>query len=271
MLKCIKITLIRQVEQGGKMKKWSLWMVYVLLFSAFVCLLGGAAWAAQSTADAVIDSTAKENILKKILAAPQTSVDKQAYTIGYGDILSVNVYGEGDMAVTGGGDTAVVGGAAGTGEGGDQLRRRSDGAEVRMDGRVSLRHIGDVQAVGLTTTQLADYLKQLYSSIFSDPILTVTLLQSNSRRYTVMGKVVNPGIFYLDFPVTIVQAVARSGGFTEWANHDISVIRQGGGPVDSQDVQQGERVITFDYDAFLKGRDLDKNVSIVANDVVIVH
>jgi len=249
MLKCIKITLIRQVEQGGKMKKWSLWMVYVLLFSAFVCLLGGAAWAAQSTADAVIDSTAKENILKKILAAPQTSVDKQAYTIGYGDILSVNVYGEG----------------------GDQLRRRSDGAEVRMDGRVSLRHIGDVQAVGLTTTQLADYLKQLYSSIFSDPILTVTLLQSNSRRYTVMGKVVNPGIFYLDFPVTIVQAVARSGGFTEWANHDISVIRQGGGPVDSQDVQQGERVITFDYDAFLKGRDLDKNVSIVANDVVIVH
>jgi len=246
------------------MKKRYLAFVNVWLVLCAVVLSGGVSvWAAQSTADLVIDNTAKENIRKEIVG-PSGSTANQEYTLGYGDVISVTVYGEGNMAVTGGGDGAqpAVGEAAGGG--GGQLRRVADGIEVRMDGRISLLHIGDVQAVGMTTTQLADYLKQLYSTIFSDPILTVTLVQSNSRRYTVMGKVTNPGIFYLDFPVNIVQAVARSGGFTEWANHDVSVIRQ-------QNGLHGEKVITFDYDSFLKGKDLGKNVNIQPDDVVIVH
>jgi protein involved in polysaccharide export with SLBB domain len=86
-----------------------------------------------------------------------------------------------------------------------------------------------------------------------------------------MGKVNNPGIFHLDFPVTAVQAVARSGGFTEWASHEVSVIRQGSGQTTVKGSSGKNTVIKFDYDDFLKGKGLDKNVYIQANDVVIVH
>jgi polysaccharide export outer membrane protein len=137
-----------------------------------------------------------------------------------------------------------------------------------MDGRISLKHIGDVKVVGMTLTQLADYLKKLYSSVYDDPIVTVNLLQSNSRRYTVMGQVNAPGIFYLDFPVTIVQAIARSGGFNEWANHDVTVIRQGSRL--SGDQAGDKKSLEFDYDDFLKGKDLEKNIYLQPNDVVIV-
>ena len=140
---------------------------------------------------------------------------------------------------------------------------------MRMDGRVSLRHIGDVKVVGMSLTQLADYLKKLYASVLEDPIVTVTLLQSNSRRYTVMGQVNAPGIFHLDFPVTIVQAIARSGDFNEWAKHDVTVIRQGS---DSTSVKsKGKKTVKFDYDDFLDGEDLENNIYLQADDVLIVH
>ena len=58
-----------------------------------------------------------------------------------------------------------------------------------MDGRVSLLHLGDVEAVGFTLTQWADYLKVLFATVYEDPVVTVVLEQSYSRRYTVMGKV----------------------------------------------------------------------------------
>ncbi len=36
---------------------------------------------------------------------------------------------------------------------------------MRMDGRISLKNIGDVDAVGFTLTQLADYLRELYATM----------------------------------------------------------------------------------------------------------
>jgi len=246
-------------------------MANVVLLACIIGLSGGiSGWAAQSSADVVVDNATKQTLRQEILSAAAATGQQQGYIIGQGDILSVSVYGEGNMAVSGRGesDSPLTGAAA---AGAPQTRPRAEGIEVHLDGTISLRHIGDVLAVGMTSSQLADYLKKLYSAVFADPILTVTLVQSNSRRYTVMGKVANPGIFHLDFPVTIVQAVARSGGFTEWANHDVSVIRQGHGNMASGVNSSANTVSKFDYDAFLKGRNLEKNIYIQPDDVIIVH
>ena len=233
-----------------------------------VLLSGGSVLAAESTTDVVVDSAQKEKLRREIIGDMQLSGEQEEYLIGHSDFLAVSIYGEGNMAAASASDSTPT--AAGAGAGGaDTIRRVAGGVEVRMDGRISLKHIGDIQVVGMSLTQLADYLKKLYVSVFDDPIVTVTLLQSNSRRYTVMGQVTNPGIFYLDFPVTIVQAIARSGGFTEWANHDATVIRQGGPLASGKN--QDKKSLQFDYDDFLKGKHLEKNVNIQPNDVVIVH
>ena len=119
--------------------------------------------------------------------------DKE-YVIGYRDILYVEVYGEGSMAIGPGSpaaETAASGSKMGA-EGQDLVRGRGAGAEVGPDGRVSLRHIGDVYVVGMTLTQFADYLKKLYSTVFGNPNLITSLVQSNSRQYTMMGQVKAP-------------------------------------------------------------------------------
>jgi len=240
-----------------------------ILVSMILCCLQQAT-AAQSTKDVVVSTAEKEKLRKEIVGDLVLPGEQDEYVIGHGDILSVTVYGEGDMAASsasgrGGSGGPAVAGAAG----GEQQRETASGIKVRMDGRISLKHIGDVQVAGMTLTQAADYLKKLYQTVFDDPIVTVVLVQSNSRRYTVMGQVNSPGIFFLDFPVTVVQAIARSGGFTEWANHDVTIIRQGSGPQKKRNREK--KTLTFDYDDFLKGRDLEKNIYLQPNDVMIVH
>jgi len=157
--------------------------------------------------------------------------------------------------------------AAGNTGSGAQDRNTGTGAQVRIDGKISLKHIGDIEAAGLTLTQLADYLKVIYATVFDDPVVTTVLVQSNSQRYTVMGKVVRPGVFHLDYPINIVQALARSGGFTEWANSKITLVRKDG----PKDDLFKENTLEFDYNGFQMGKNLERNILVHSGDILIVH
>jgi polysaccharide export outer membrane protein len=255
-------------------RKISQRVVQVFLLFIFTLVLTPLCHAAESTADVSADAALKEKARQQILGASAGPLIDDEYRIGYRDILYVSVYGEGSMAVGEGiqAQAAISDTGDTRASGGDFLRGRGSGVEVRIDGRISLRHIGDVSVVGMTLTQLADYLKQLYSTIYGDPVLTVTLVQSNSQQYTVMGQVVNPGLYHLDYPLSLVKAVARAGGFTEWAKSDITVIRQF--PTESAGDQAKDgpgQTFKFDYNEFLKGRGLEKNIIIKSGDVIVVH
>jgi len=218
------------------------------------------AFGAQSTADVPVTEEVKAKALQSVLgkSADRVAPGKE-YVIGHGDLLRVQVYGEGDMSAAG---PQVVQ----TQRTPDGPRPGDGGVPVRMDGRVSLKHIGDIEAVGFTLTQFADYLKVLFASVYDDPVVTVVLEQSNSQRYTVMGKVMTPGIFFLDYPINLVQVIARCGGFTEWANLELTVVREGGG----SKLFSGN-TLKFDYDDFLEGKKVERNIFINSGDFIIAH
>lgn len=229
----------------------------LLVFSAFAD-----GWAAQSTADVPVTGEMINEARTKVLGNSQAAGPTESeYVIGQGDVLSVQVYGEGDMS-------AANVTAARSEQAEDSPRGGGGGVQVRMDGRISLKHIGDVDAVGFTLTQLADYLKEIFSSVYDNPIVAVVLVQSNSQRYTVMGKVSHPGIFHLDYPINLVQVVARCGGFTEWAETEIKLVRKN--PKKNADLFTGN-TLSFDYDDFLDGKQLEKNVLIEPGDIIIVN
>jgi len=233
-----------------------------VLSLVLVVFCSSSLFAAQSTKDMTASDDLKQQARTKVLGGGEVLPQQDPeYVIGYGDLLEVQVYGEGSMAVSAppayddlGKETA--GNAAGT------------GIPVRVDGRVSLKHIGDVDVVGMTLTQMADYLKILYKTVYDDPIVTVVLKQSNSKLYTVMGKVVNPGVYNIEQPINLVQVIARCGGFTEWSNSELTVVRENGSKKSS--LFTGN-TLQFDYDDFLAGQDLDKNVIIQSGDIIIVH
>lgn len=238
----------------------------ILMLCALVVLpVNGQVWAAQSTADVPVPDSLRVAAREKVLGATTTTPSEEEYVIGHGDVLSVQVYGEGEMSAAG---PTTVSKEMQTD---DSLRDGAkSGVNVRIDGRISLKHIGDVDAVGMTPTQLADYLKEIYAAVFDNPIITVVLLKSNSQRYTVMGKVVKPGVYFLDYPINLVQVVARCGGFTEWTKSEITLVRN-----DLKKNKQSQsfsgNTLIFDYGDFLDGKNLEKNVLIQTGDIVIVN
>lgn len=240
------------------MKKLSAMLLLLWFFSA------STSFAAQSTADVTASSELKQSARIEVLGPQAKSFPSQEeYIIGHGDVLSVSLFGEGDMAAS------PRAGISRNMESGDTPRFTGTGVRVMMDGRISLKHIGDVEVVGMTLTELADYLKKLYSTIYDQPIVTTTLEQSNSLRYTIMGNIAGPGIFFLDYPLTLVQALARSGSFTEWANKKVTVVREQVKEKDRGLFQ--ENTIEFNYGDFVSGKDLEKNIMIQSGDIIIVN
>lgn len=233
-----------------------------LLCALIVFFARGNGWTAQSTADVPVTEEVVAKARVSALGDSQaTGPISSEYVIGHGDVLSVQVYGEGDMSAA-----TIAADRSETTE--DGLRNQGGGVQVRIDGRISLKHIGDIDAVGFTLTQLADYLKKIYATVYNDPIITVVLVQSNSQRYTVMGKVVRPGIFYLDYPINVVQSVARCGGFTDWAKTKIRLVRKS--PNKDEKIFK-ENTLSFDYGDFLDGKQLEKNILIEPGDIIIVN
>ncbi len=217
--------------------------------------------AAQSTADVPVTKEVMDKARQKVMAQGNSnSKGADEYVIGIGDVLNVQVYGEGNMGI----ETPT---AAREGSTNDGARAGAGGVTVRIDGLISLRHVGDVDAVGFTLTQLADYLKEIFATVYDDPVVTVVLVQSNSQRYTVMGAVQNPGVFHLDYPINLVQVVARCGGFNRWANSELTIVRKDAGG----DKLFHENTLEFDYDDFLAGKELEKNIFIKPGDIIIVH
>ncbi len=235
-------------------------MLKIKLLLLFLVLLveHGTVFAAQSTDVKGSTIEDKKRILNEVIGKKTNMLPSQdEYVIGHGDILTVSIFEEGNMSAVVTPGTTAQGGTSGM------------AIQVMMDGRISLRDIGDVEVVGLTLTELANYLKRLYEVIYTDPIVTTTLLKSNSLRYTVMGEVKQPGVFLLEQPMTLVQIIARSGGFSQWAEKEITLVRE------RTDLQiEGlfkDNTLEFDYDDFISGKDLKKNVQVYSGDYIIVH
>ena len=133
---------------------------------------------------------------------------------------------------------------------------------VRIDGFVSFPLLNDVQAAGLTTAQLTQSIQDGLKDYISNPVVTVTVREPASKRFYILGEVVNTGEYPLIKSLTVLQAFAIAGGFTEWASKkEIILMRQEGGK---------EKIYRVNYRDIVKGKDVEQNIKIEANDTIVV-
>ena len=157
-------------------------------------------------------------------------VDPKTYVIGPEDVISIGVFHE------------------------QELTRAES---VRPDGKITMPLIGDIQAEGLTPERLKTQLKQALSTYINNPDVTITILQVNSKRYTIAGQVMRPGPAALVLPTKVFDALS-SVGFKDFANtKKIVIIR-------------GTKRIKFNYNEVLHGKHLEQNILLEAGDTIYV-
>ncbi len=133
---------------------------------------------------------------------------------------------------------------------------------VRQDGKISFPLLNDVQAAGRTTTELKKSIEAGLKDYVAAPNVTVTVINPGSQRFYILGEVENTGEYPLTKNLTVLQAFALAGGFTEWASKkEIILFRQ---------VDGKEQVIRINYKDIVNSKDFSQNVKIVADDTIIV-
>ena len=140
---------------------------------------------------------------------------------------------------------------------------------VRPDGFISLPIVGDVAAAGRTPAELAGEIRQKLQPYVQEPRVTVLVREVNSARVYVTGEVAHPGAYPLRGRVSVLQAIALAGGFTDFANRDgILVVRKGDQagqiPVRYRDL------VTHEEKKDSQEQRLDPDVDLMPGDTVVV-
>ena len=133
---------------------------------------------------------------------------------------------------------------------------------VRPDGKISLPLLNDVQAAGLTPTQLSEEITTDLKKFITDPQVTVIVTQINSQRVYILGEMTRPGAYPLLPGMTVLQALSSAGGFTPFANmKKIYVLRNEGGK---------QEKFPFNYKDVVKGKNAGENIVLKAGDQIVV-
>jgi len=203
-------------------------MISTLRTVFFCCLLILGSFARAQETNAAGGSPQSE----KPVAAATTDND---YKIGPQDVIRIDVWKEPDISRT---------------------------IPVRPDGKISLPLLNDVQASGFTALQLAASLRESLSKYLNNPQVTVTVTEINSRRVYLTGEIARPGALPLLPNMTVLQALASGGGFTQFAKlKNIYVLR----------TENGKQVKhPFNYKEVVKGNLAEQNIQLQPGDVIVV-
>lgn len=168
-------------------------------------------------------------------AAKKSATSDPNYVIGAQDMLDINVWKELDLSRT---------------------------VPVRPDGKISLPLLNDVQAAGLTPTQLAEQITASLKKFVTGPQVTVIVTQINSQRIYLMGEVTRAGAYPLLPGMTVLQGLSSGGGFTQFANlKKIYILRT----VDGKQEKHA-----FNYKDVVSGKATDQNIVLKAGDTIVV-
>lgn len=89
-------------------------------------------------------------------------------------------------------------------------------------GRMEVRYIGGVSAAGKTASEVQKEVQErLADGYLKEPVVSLTVVEINSLHCAVLGQVAHSGSIKFTPGMTIVEAIAQSGGFTPLARKNL--------------------------------------------------
>jgi protein involved in polysaccharide export with SLBB domain len=162
---------------------------------------------------------------------------QERLTLGPGDVLNFSLFGQKELTRV----EVVIG----------------------PDGLVSYLQARDVRAAGLTIDELRAKFDEALASYYRAPRTIITPAAFRSKKYFILGSVAQKGVFTLERPMTIIEAIARARGLETGLQYR-NIVEL----ADLQRtflVRRGERMPVDFEKLFLQG-DLSQNVPLEPDD-----
>jgi polysaccharide biosynthesis/export protein len=210
-------------------------VLYVMAVISLVTFLNSGRAQGQARNDIKSDS-AKALVAGGVTSQPlKAAKDDPNYSIAPEDVLTIDVWKEPEISRT---------------------------VPVRRDGKISLPLLNDLQAAGLTPTQLGSEIVERLRATIVHPQVTVIVAQMSSLRIYILGQVTRAGAYPLVPDMTVMQALSIAGGFTPYANlRKVYVMRTENGV---------SKIFPMNYKEVIKGRKPQQNISLKPGDTIVV-
>ncbi|WP_371372127.1 polysaccharide biosynthesis/export family protein [Sporomusa aerivorans] len=164
-------------------------------------------------------------------------VSAQNYQLAPGDVLEISVWGYEDL----------------------QIKE----IPVRPDGKIAFPLVGEVQAGGLSPTELSQTITDSLSNYVKNPIVTVNIFKYRTTRVYVLGEVAKPGMYELEKQHNLLDAVGIAGSYTKYAaKKKVYVIRKEQEAVNTK--------VKVDLLNLLEKGDMSQNIVLNEGDVVFL-
>lgn len=149
-------------------------------------------------------STADDFNRNLAISASRDSVRSAGYAVGPQDLLEVSLFNI------------------------DAQDGLPNKVQVRVgnNGLITLPLLGQVQAAGMTRTELEESLRKQYGKFMHEPDVGVALAENHSKSIYLLGAVKNPGVFPVTGQETLRRLLAMAGGLTGGAGMFVHVSRQ---------------------------------------------
>ena len=163
------------------------------------------------------------------------------YRLGAGDVLKIQIYGLPDT-----------------------IRPE---VTVAPDGTISYLSIVGLNVRGKTITEARGAIETALADYYKKPQVIIIPIALVSKSYTILGMVKRIGIFAMDQPVTLIEAIAKAGGTVSGLFDrryvDLADLQR------SSLIRNGTRV-PVDFNKLMLSGDMTQNASIEPGDVILV-
>lgn len=192
------------------------------------------------TAPAPDADPANQTNLSFSIVKPSQRADWQKHlTLGPGDTLNLNLYGSPELA-----ETEVA---------------------IGPDGRISYLEAQDVMAAGLTIDELRAKLDEALGQYRRAPHTVITPVAFKSKKYYMLGKVKTKGVYVLDRPLTVLEALARAHGLeTALVDRNLENLTD----FRRSFIARAGKRIPLDFERLFERGDLSQNVAVEPGDYI---
>lgn len=135
--------------------------------------------------------------------------------------------------------------------------------EVQPDGYITLKSVGTILAGGRTIPGLTKAIEHAYAAILHDPVVTINLTNFEKPFFIVSGQVAKPGKYNLRTQLTVTEALAVAGGFTNKSKHSQVVLFR-------PEANGLTEVSVIDVKKLLRSHDLQEDVYLRPGDMIFV-
>jgi len=149
----------------------------------------------------------------------------------------------------------------------DEIDLNTEGVVVKPDGTISFKLIGEVMVAGLTVAEATSLIEKKLSEYIQYPKVSLIPYELTGASVTIVGKVVNSGVYEIKGGMRVVDVIAVAGGLSSgiFQNNTVELA-----DLERSYMIRNNRILPVDFKELIREGNMLHNIPILDGDYIYI-